>query len=135
MKAKIYEKKVSSHVYLLDEGHMGTGYLVVGSNKAVLIDTMNARVNLKKYIKKHITDLPVTVINTHGHCDHIFGNAFFGEAYLNPLDNELAYEMTAKNFGYRLLLLARGLKLPVYKPITYVTAMLRMSKTSPCSLK
>lgn len=114
-KQEMYITKLNEHVWLLDERHMATGYLVVGAKKAVLIDTMMGLSNLRKHVEK-IADLPVTVVNTHGHNDHIFGNAFFGEAYMNPLDNDLAEWMT-KGLRYKLYLLKYGLKKPLFKPI------------------
>lgn len=82
-------KEITSRVYLLDESGESTGYLVVGSKMAVLIDTMNGGEDLKA-LAKHYTDLPVMVVNTHGHCDHIAGNIYFEEAWIHPADFELA---------------------------------------------
>ncbi len=77
--------KVHEHVWLLNENNEATGYLVIGENKAALIDTMNGYQDLSETVQR-ITDLPVTVINTHGHSDHIWGDGYFGEAYLNKAD-------------------------------------------------
>jgi len=89
--ARATVKKMSEHIYLLDDNHEATGYLVVGSQKALVIDTMNGLVNILQ-IARTITDLPIMVVNTHGHCDHIFGNIYFEEAYLHKDDLALAKE-------------------------------------------
>ncbi|PAD74690.1 MBL fold metallo-hydrolase, partial [Paenibacillus campinasensis] len=36
-----------------------------------------------------ITDLPLTVVNTHGHCDHTHGNYLFESVYLSEKDKEV----------------------------------------------
>ena len=82
---KLYIKKIRGDIYLLDEAHEATGYLVVGEEKALLIDTMMGYNDLAKAVRD-ITDKPVMVVNTHGHGDHIFGNIYFEEAYMNPED-------------------------------------------------
>lgn len=81
--------KINDRVYLLDEAHESTGYLCIGERRACLIDTMNGYNDLKK-VCASITELPVTVVNTHGHPDHIMGNMFFDNAYLNEKDWDLA---------------------------------------------
>ena len=86
---KLYIKKIREDIYLLDEAHQATGYLVVGEDNALLIDTMMGYNDLAKAVRD-ITDKPVMVVNTHGHGDHIFGNIYFEEAYMNPEDLELA---------------------------------------------
>ena len=86
---QLYVKEVRPGIFLMDEAHEATGYLVVGSERACVIDTMNGYTDLGAEIRK-LTDKPVTVINTHGHPDHIFGNVYFQEAFLNPADNALA---------------------------------------------
>ncbi len=45
-------------------------YLIVGSERALLIDTCYSITGIKKYVEQ-ITTLPVDVVNTHGHFDHI----------------------------------------------------------------
>ncbi len=90
-KHRIFVKEMIPGVYLLDEAHAATGYLVVGENRACVIDTMMAAADLGETVRK-LTDKPVFVINTHGHPDHIYGNVFFNEAYINPADIPMAEE-------------------------------------------
>ena len=94
MEKDLYIKEMCPGVYLMDEAHEATGYLVVGRNKACVIDTMNGYNDLNKAVRG-LTDKPVTVINTHGHPDHIFGNVYFDNAYMHPADLALA-EMFSK---------------------------------------
>jgi glyoxylase-like metal-dependent hydrolase (beta-lactamase superfamily II) len=53
-------------------------YLVLGDKKAALIDTGNGIGNIKALVDR-LTDLPVMVLNTHTHGDHIGGNHLFDE--------------------------------------------------------
>ncbi|MBR3929049.1 MAG: MBL fold metallo-hydrolase [Clostridia bacterium] len=77
--------KINDRVFLLNEADQATGYLIVGQNQAAVVDTMNGEGDLLKVVRG-ITDLPVFVINTHGHGDHFFGNIYFDKAYIHPLD-------------------------------------------------
>ena len=90
---KLYVSEVRPGIWLMDEAHEATGYLVAGNDRACMIDTMNGYCDLGKAVKE-LTDKPVFVINTHGHPDHIFGNMYFDEAYLHPADRELAAQFT-----------------------------------------
>lgn len=63
-------------------------FLVEGTKKAVLIDTGTGAGDLRGYVEK-LTDKPVSVILTHGHCDHASGAAAFDEVFLNKEDWEL----------------------------------------------
>ena len=89
MEEQLYIRQIRPGIYLLDEAHEATGYLVVGEDRACVIDTMNGYTDLGKAVRK-LTDKPVVVVNTHGHPDHIFGNVYFDEAYINPDDGALA---------------------------------------------
>lgn len=38
---------------------------------------------------REITDLPITVVDTHGHYDHVGNNALFDDIYMSEKDFEL----------------------------------------------
>lgn len=79
---------VNDHIWLLNDNNEATGYLVAGKEKALVIDTMIGYEDVHAVVRT-LTDLPLVVVNTHGHCDHIYGNIYFEEAYINPKDIEL----------------------------------------------
>lgn len=81
--------QLNDHIWLMDDNHEATGYLVVGSRKALVIDTMNGHEDIHAIVRT-ITPLPILVVNTHGHCDHIYGNIDFDRAFINPADLPLA---------------------------------------------
>ena len=60
-------------------------YLVVGEQRALLVDSCGGFGNLRACVEG-LTNLPVTVALTHGHEDHMMGSYWFGEAHLSPLD-------------------------------------------------
>ncbi len=91
MEKELFIKEMKPYLYLIDENHEATCYLVIGSEKACLIDTMMGYNDLGAAVKK-LTDKPVTVVNTHGHPDHIFGNVYFDKAYIHPRDIPMAKE-------------------------------------------
>ncbi len=73
-------------------------YLVVGEEKALLIDTGFGMGSLKAVVEK-LTDKPVILANTHGHPDHGGGNFEFGAPYLHPADAALyAYKCSDARF-------------------------------------
>lgn len=73
--AEITVKQLKSYLYLLDDNNEATGYLLVGDEKACLIDTMVCGEDLYALVRRY-TDKPIMVVNTHGHPDHIYGNVF-----------------------------------------------------------
>ena len=93
MEHELFIKEVRSGIYLLDEGHEATGYLVVGEEKACVIDTMNGWNDLCAAVRR-LTDKPLVLVNTHGHPDHILGNIYFDKeidhALISPRDRTLA---------------------------------------------
>ena len=115
MDHELFIKQLKPSIYLFDEAHVSSGYLVVGEKKACLIDTMNGYNNLYEAIRK-ITDKPIVVVNTHGHPDHIFGNVYFDKAFMNPADNELAESF--KNIPeFADACKKYGLSMPPFSPI------------------
>ena len=62
--------------------------LLIGSEKALLIDTSTPKEGFADYVRS-ITDLPLMVVNSHGHLDHIGNNNQFDEIYIHPADTAL----------------------------------------------
>ena len=116
MEKELYIKEIRPGVWLMDEAHEATGYLVAGREKACVIDTMNGYNDLYSAVRK-ITDKPLTVVNTHGHPDHIFGNMYFEEAcMMNPADSELA-RMFTEDPGFLKMCEEKGRKMPPFRDI------------------
>ncbi len=90
-------EKLSNHVYRIVDVLGISCYLVVGKEKACLIDTCNGLGNIKEYIET-ITDLPVFVILTHGHLDHMGGTALFNKVYMNHDDTPVFKKHGDMNF-------------------------------------
>lgn len=61
-------------------------YLVIGDDRACLLDTGCGYGNLKEYVET-LTNKPVFVILTHAHLDHMGASALFDEVYMNHKDN------------------------------------------------
>lgn len=90
-KKTIEVSQLSDSIWLMNDNGEATGYIVVGSDKAAVIDTMYGKENVQNVVRT-VTDLPLLVINTHGHIDHVYGNAYFDEVYIHPDDVFLAEE-------------------------------------------
>lgn len=57
-------------------------YLIPGSKKALLLDTgMGIGGNIRR-LAEALTNLPITVVNTHSHFDHTGGNYLFDSVHL-----------------------------------------------------
>ena len=72
-----YDEAVSCYMYLLE-----------GSEKALLIDTGMGQIPLGEIVEG-LTKLPVEVLNTHAHIDHIGGNSLFEKVYLHEKEREV----------------------------------------------
>ena len=62
-------------------------YLLCGTEKAVLIDTGLGVANIKAVVDS-LTTLPVTVITTHVHWDHIGGHRYFDDIAVHEAEKD-----------------------------------------------
>lgn len=71
------------HVRRHDELNLNCG-LVVGEERALVIDTRSFRRHGEELLEavREITDLELTVVNTHAHYDHCFGNCAFRDSQI-----------------------------------------------------
>ena len=92
MESKFFRaKKIYDNVTLIAGLGGEQSYLIEGSEKALLIDGLAGVGSLKAFVRE-LTDLPVTLVNTHGHVDHIGADMEYGEVYIDPADIALLYE-------------------------------------------
>lgn len=66
-------------------GSMSAAYLVTGNDKALLIDSGAGDTDIMETLRR-VTDLPVTVVVTHHHSDHLGGLKGFEAIYAHPKD-------------------------------------------------
>ena len=83
-------EKIDTETFAISEyGHWEKvhSYLLIGSKLALLIDTGLGIGNIKSEIDK-LTTLPIKVITTHAHWDHIGGHSLFDNIYVHEGDAE-----------------------------------------------
>lgn len=97
--------KIDDRTYYFDQFDVHI-YLFLGEEKALLTDTgFGCFPDLKEKVAE-ITDLPLIVLNSHGHPDHCGGNANFGTIYAHPDGFEAIYHFAEGDFT--LLSIADG---------------------------
>ncbi len=79
-------------VFQISDFRLDNYYLVVGGERAALIDCGCGLGNTWEEIRE-ITDLPVVVILTHGHVDHVGTAHQFDDVWMHPADDEVARGM------------------------------------------
>jgi len=90
----IYEvNKITNSLYSIKEDITDNKfpiliYLIIGTKKAAIIDTGLGTGNLKQIIES-ITNLPIVVLHSHGHIDHVGADTLFTKIYLNSKDYNL----------------------------------------------
>lgn len=72
-------------------------YLVVGEDRAAVIDTGMGVGSLRSYIAA-LTSKPLIVVNTHGHPDHAGGNIEFEDCRMHPADEPWYRKMCSKAY-------------------------------------
>ncbi len=90
---------------------LNTG-LVIGRDRALVIDTGCGPRQGAEILAavRELTDLPLTVVNTHAHYDHYFGNAVFAAAGVTDFwaHENAVREMAASSGSQRALLSPEG---------------------------
>ena len=74
--------------------------LVIGRDKAALIDTGCGIGNLRKVVEE-VTNKPVMVINTHTHTDHLGSNSQFSEIAM--FDHPLSHQVAEKGVSHKTM--------------------------------
>ncbi|MBQ5553401.1 MAG: MBL fold metallo-hydrolase [Erysipelotrichaceae bacterium] len=78
-------EKIADDLYMITETNSIHCYLLIGEDKALLIDAGWGYEDINPIIRQ-ITDKPVMLAITHGDPDHALGAAHFEEFWIHPLD-------------------------------------------------
>jgi glyoxylase-like metal-dependent hydrolase (beta-lactamase superfamily II) len=84
--------KPAAGVFAIYEPHQAEetiGYLIVGEKRALLFDTGMGISDVKK-VTAELTKLPIVVLNSHTHDDHVGGNWEFSSIY--GMDTEFTHK-------------------------------------------
>jgi hydroxyacylglutathione hydrolase len=105
--------KMTESVWRISDNGADNMYLIVGTQRAMLIDNGLGSANIRDYIKT-LTKLPVVVVITHGHPDHAGANYQFREVYIHPDDMAAAtpYNNLPKKSGGAGSIMTGGAKVP-----------------------
>ena len=88
-------RKLFGHVTLITGLGGEQAYLIEGGERALLVDGLSGVGSLKAFVRE-LTELPVTLVNTHGHVDHIGADFEYGEVRIAPEDVELMYAHSSR---------------------------------------
>lgn len=88
-------REIAKGVYDIDEARLATMYLVLGEERALVIDCGIGIADFKSVIDK-LTDLPYDVVISHSHVDHIGGREQFDKLYLHKDDVEIIPKVTLR---------------------------------------
>lgn len=81
-------EKLEKRLYRIKDPSNTAMYLVLGDERAFLIDTGLGYKGLRHFIEQ-LTDKPVTVLLSHGHVDHASGIYEFDDVWMNPDDQQI----------------------------------------------
>ncbi len=80
--------QIRKGIWEIDEFDAASIFLIVGSEKAMLIDTGMGIGDLRGAVEM-ITDKPLIVVHSHGHVDHTGNSRQFEEVWLHPADQHM----------------------------------------------
>lgn len=88
---------IAPGVHRITEGGMVHAYLIQGETWAVLVDSGFGIGDIGEVVRG-LTDLPILVVNTHAHLDHVGGNAHFDTAFIHQRESLAEVAETARRF-------------------------------------
>lgn len=97
MKTQAYPyREIAPNTYEIGEFDCASIFLLVGAEKAMLIDSGIGIGDLYGFVRT-LTDKPLMVCYTHNHADHTGGSSAFDHAYVHP--NDMADFATGGGIG------------------------------------
>ena len=83
--------QLTDRIWAIEEVGFVRSYLIVGDERALLIDSCSVTGTALAQAVKVLTDLPVTLVITHSDYDHTGGQEGFGTPLMHPSEFSLYY--------------------------------------------
>jgi hypothetical protein len=96
-------EEIAENTWRIDEGGFVNCYLLAGKTGALLIDTGIGAGRLRETVES-LTKLPVTVVLTHGHCDHAGGTGWYPSYFIHPADRAFIYRVMSSGLAVKMLM-------------------------------
>lgn len=87
-KLPFYE--IEDGIYEIDEFDCVSIFVIVGTKRALVVDTGTGIGDLKWVIEHEITDKPYDIVLSHNHGDHTGGAGFFDEMWIHESDMDFS---------------------------------------------
>ena len=118
----LHISQVEENVYALNEVGKTVMYLIIGQQRALLLDTGFGLRPLAPVLQEKIGEKPLYVVNSHSHVDHNSGNNQFPLVYVGWMDEPMAHQTLTRadierNRDFFLLpAIERGYRLEEWHP-------------------
>lgn len=123
--------EIAKDTYAINEFGMSTMYFLIGSERALLIDTACGLCDIGE-LTAGLTDLPYEVVLTHGHGDHVGGCTAFDSVWIHEADRGMVEELDRERLEHYIETMHKADRKQVYEipgPDSYT---FRTGKTPEC---
>lgn len=129
-----YWREATPGLWLIAEPSHVYSWLVVGSKRACLFDTGTGFAPIRPVVEE-ITSLPLTVVNSHYHFDHVGGNGEFESVSMHPAAVDRIYtDFDASVVKYLAFLRGRDPALGTFRELDAELLGLLTVETNPREL-
>lgn len=93
--------EVAEGVFEIDEFECASVFVIVGEERALVLDTGTGIGDLRRVIENRITTKPYDVVLTHNHVDHAGGAGFFDSVWVHEADRNWNRKIFPATLGMR----------------------------------
>jgi glyoxylase-like metal-dependent hydrolase (beta-lactamase superfamily II) len=121
-------KEINDGIWNISDKTGVNSYLIEGKRESLLIDTGWGLGNLAELVQS-LTPLPIKVVLTHGHPDHVNGAYQFPDLYITPEDMKLLNTFYIKDTRQGIIENFKAITPPNFSKNDWINA--KITKTSP----
>src|SRR5574344_103830 len=122
-------EQIGPATYRIDEKGICNAYLLIGKDKALLIDSGDGVGNVREAVET-LTKLPIIVALTHRHCDHAGGRNWFEDYSFHEGDDHLIYALESSQWATKKLAGMSGKSVEITKKPFHSKKFIFTDKTS-----